>query len=170
MRMQCGLASSTAVAILLVLGANTSSAQSFVAASGASSSAESRQEFGAISPAKLSDGIADSFAATFNAPVPLPPPRELSRKKATVLGIVIGGVVGATAGFFIAHDSCNSCDDSGRVALASTLGAVAGAALGGFVAVQNSPSDVSRSSLRAGAARLTGMPRPIVQYHVAVFR
>jgi len=121
-----------------------------------------------VSLAKSSEVFEEPFASTFNAP--LPPPPQLSRKKAIVLGIVIGGVVGATAGYFIAHDSCNSCNDSGKVVVASGLGAVAGAALGGFVAAQNSPPDVSRSSLRRQAALLTELAHPIVRYHVAVFR
>ena len=167
--MQRSFASSTAVAILLVFGANTSSAQQFVTASAPSNHLENRQELRVVSSANSADGLAPAPTSTFNAPLPPPLPRQLSRKKATVLGIVIGGAIGATAGYFIAHDSCGSCDDSGRVVLASSLGAVAGAALGGFVAIQNSPADVASSSLRTGAARLAGLPRPIVQYHLTVF-
>ncbi|MEP6834524.1 MAG: hypothetical protein ABJB74_14110 [Gemmatimonas sp.] len=168
MRMLRGLPSSTAVAILLVFGPNTSPAQSLVAASGPSNHSENRPEFRAVTLAKSPDGLANPFASAFNAP--LPPPPQLSRKKAIVLGVVIGGVVGATAGYFIAHDSCNSCDDSGSLVAASSLGAVAGATLGGFVAAQNSPPDVSRSALRAGPALLTQRPHPIVQYHATLFR
>lgn len=170
MRMERGFASSTTVALLLVLGANTLPAQSMFVTSAPSNRSGSRQEFRAVTREQLSDGFADPFASAFNAPLPSPPPRQLSRKKAIVLGIVIGGVVGATAGYFIAHDSCNTCDDSGPVVAASSLGAVVGAALGGFVAAQNSPSDVARSSLRTRAALLPDLPRPIVQYHVMVFR
>ncbi len=168
MRIKCGFASNTTVAMLLVLGANALPAQSTFAASAPSVGAGSRPEFRAVMLEKSSDIFADPSASAFNAP--LPPPPQLSRKKAIVLGVVIGGVVGGTAGYLLGKDSCSSCDDSGSRVVASSLGAVAGAALGGFVAAQNSPADVARSSLRPAAARFMGLPRPIVQYHVAVFR
>lgn len=173
MRIQRGLVSGTTVALLLVFGANILRAQSLSAASGASIQSGSHQQFRAASFAKPSGAPADAFVSELNAP--LPPPSQISRRKAIVLGIVIGGAVGATAGYFIAHDSCESCNDSGPVALASSLGAFGGAALGGFVAAQNSPPDVSRSSarsvtLRSAATPFSGRPYPVVRFRVAGFR
>lgn len=168
MRIQRGLVSGTTVALLLVFGAPALPAQSLFAAASASNQSGSHQEFRATSFAKSSNVPADSMVSVFNAP--LPPPPQISRRKAIVLGIVIGGAVGATAGYFIAHDSCESCDDSGPVALASSLGALGGAALGGFVAAQNSPPDVARSAARSAAAQFPGRPHPVVRFWAARFR
>lgn len=168
MRIQRGLVSSSSVALLLVFGTKALPAQSLFAAAGPSRPSDSRQEFREVSFAKTSNAPAESLVSEFHAP--LPPPPQISRKRAIVLGIVIGGAVGATAGYFIAHDSCESCNDSGPVALASSLGALGGAALGGFVAAQNSPPDFSRSSVRSTVGQFPGRPHPVVRFWAARFR
>lgn len=147
----------TSIALLLAVCAGTGSAQT---------SDNTLQPIDLPSH-NLRGAITDS--ARLFTPAPLPP-RQMSRRKAIVLGVVIGGAVGATAGYFIAHDSCDTCDDSAPVALVTAAAGIGGALLGGFVAAQNSPPGPSQSSLRTTSTQFLAIPRPVVRYHLATFR
>jgi hypothetical protein len=169
MNRQLRLVRGSVAALLLSLSAGAASAQPLLAASHPSTIPGHGDFSRAASLGNSHEMQSDSTASNSHSPF-LPPPPQMSRKKAITLGIVLGGAVGATAGYFITHDSCDSCDDNGPVVLAASLGAVAGAALGGFVAAQNSPAGPSQSSLRTTSAQFLALPHPVVRYQIATFR